>query len=145
MNITDILSEWKKDTVIDDLNLDRESNKIPSLHSKYLGYLSDVRMKMRQFRLERRILVKTLHEYYHGDLNNPDDLKRIGREPFAKRILKNEVMSYVEADSEVVTLDAKIEGQQELLETIMEILKSVNSRQWTIKNAVEWRTLQLGN
>ena len=36
MKLEDILSEWAKDSKIDNTELDKESLKIPALHNKYL-------------------------------------------------------------------------------------------------------------
>ena len=139
MKINELIDEWKKDTRIDDLNLDSESLKVPSLHSKYMRHLSESRMELRQLRIQRRLLVKDLFEYYHGDLNNPEDLERIGREPYVKKLMKNDVMSYVEADREVMRMDAKMEMQSELVDTLLEIMKSINNRGYSLKNAIDWR------
>ena len=144
MKINELIDEWKKDTRIDDLNLDSESLKVPSLHSKYMGHLSESRMELRQLRIQRRLLVKDLFEYYHGDLNNTEDLERIGREPYVKKLMKNDVMSYVEADREVMRMDAKIEMQSELVDTLLEIMKSINNRGYSLKNAIDWRRLTTG-
>ena len=144
MKINELIDEWKKDTRIDDLNLDSESLKVPSLHSKYMGHLSESRMELRQLRVQRRLLVKDLFEYYHGDLNNPEDLERIGREPYVKKLMKNDVMSYVEADREVMRMDAKMEMQSELVDTLLEIMKSINNRGYSLKNAIDWRRLTTG-
>ena len=144
MKINELIDEWKKDTRIDDLNLDSESLKVPSLHSKYMGHLSESRMELRQLRIQRRLLVKDLFEYYHGDLNNPEDLERISREPYVKKLMKNDVMSYVEADREVMRMDAKMEMQSELVDTLLEIMKSINNRGYSLRSAIDWRRLTTG-
>lgn len=144
MDINDIISSWKLDTKLDDLNLDAESLKIASLHSKYLALLSEERMSLRKLNIERRTLMKTLTEYYRGDLNNPEDLKKIGRDPYAKKVMKAEVINYVEADPDILKIDAKIEMQQEKVDTLLEIMKSINSRGFSIKNIIEWRRLTFG-
>jgi len=145
MKINDLIEEWKTDTKIDDLNLDSESLKVPSLHSKYIGKLSESRMELRQLRIQRRFLVKDLFEYYHGDLNNPQDLERIGREPYVKKLMKTDVMSYVEADRDIMRMDAKIETYSEMVETLLEIMKSINNRGYSLKNAIDFKKLMLGN
>ena len=144
MNLDNIIDSWKTDTKLDDLNLDAESIKVSSLHAKYLGFLSEERILLRKLSIDRRNLVKKLIEYYRGDLNNPEDLKEIGREPYAKKVMKNEVMSYVEADSDLIKIDARIEIQQEKVDTLLEIMKSINSRGFQIKNVIEWRRLTFG-
>ena len=41
------MEEWTKDTVIDNTSLDKESLKIPNLHSKWLIILSKERQKLK--------------------------------------------------------------------------------------------------
>ena len=144
MKISEIIEEWKKDTKLDDLNLDSESLHIPSLHSKYLTHLSDTRLKLRALRIERKKIVRELMSYYSGDLNNPEDLKRINREPWAKKVLRNDIMGYVDTDSDITEIDAKIEMCEEKVEVLMEIIKSINGRNYNITNAINFRRLTMG-
>jgi hypothetical protein len=58
--------------------------------------------------------------------------------------MKNDVMSYVEADREVMRMDAKMEMQSELVDTLLEIMKSINNRGYSLKNAIDWRRLTTG-
>lgn len=44
ITLDDIKSQWVEDSKIEQDLLDEESIKIPQLHSKYLNYLSDVRL-----------------------------------------------------------------------------------------------------
>ena len=44
ITLDDIKSQWAEDSKIEQDLLDEESIKIPQLHSKYLNYLSDVRL-----------------------------------------------------------------------------------------------------
>ena len=39
MNIEKIIEEWRKDSVLDDVDLDNEALRIPNLHAKYLKIL----------------------------------------------------------------------------------------------------------
>ena len=98
MKISEIIEEWKKDTKLDDLNLDSESLRIPSLHSKYLTHLSDTRLKLRAIKLERKKKVRELMSYYSGDLNNPEDLERYGLEPMPKKILRQDISIHIDLE-----------------------------------------------
>ena len=81
MNIEKIIEEWRKDSVLDDVDLDNEALRIPNLHAKYLKILFEERVKLRSLRGKQKQLKRTLHDYYKGDLNNPDDLAEIKRDP----------------------------------------------------------------
>ena len=98
MKIEDIVDSWRADAVVDDTELDRASLNVPILHAKYLNILSVERLKLRSLKLKQKELTRLLGEYYRGDLNNPEDLADIGREPWPKTVLKQDLLQYVEAD-----------------------------------------------
>ena len=104
---------WQTDSKVDDTDLDVESLKIPTL----------------------------LTEYYRGDLNNPDDLKEMDREPWPKVILKQEIGNYVDSDKDMMSLLSKIAYQEELVGCCEDILKSINNRGFQIRAAIDWRRL----
>ena len=133
MKIQDIVDLWRKDVKIDDVELDREALNVPILHAKYLGILSEERLKLRSLKIRRAELNRKLTDYYRGDLNNPEDLAEIDREPWPKAVLKQEVVSYVEADEEMIKLTTRMAMQQETVDVCEEILKAINSRGYTIK------------
>ena len=107
MKIEDIIGMWQEDVKIDETELSRESLNIPLLHGKYLKHFSDERLKLRAFKMKQKQLHQRLMDYYRGDLNNPEDLAELGREPYPFKRLKNEVSYYVESDSEMVQLNTK--------------------------------------
>lgn len=145
MKIEDIMNEWTKDTVMDNTSLDKESLKIPTLHSKWLRILSTERQKLRSIHIKRQTLTKVLGEYFRGELNNPEDLEEIKREPWlGKSIIKSEMQHYVDADSDMIELNLKMAYQQESVDVLDSIMKELNSRQWNIRNAIEWRKFENG-
>ena len=139
--IEDITDVWRDDAKVDDVELDTESLKIPNLHAKYLKLLSEERMRLRSMRLQYKVTYRDLANYYKGDLNNPEDLKRIEREPWPKIVLKQDLDSYVEADDTMIKLTTRIVYQEEIVSVCEEILKSINTRGYAIKNAIDWRRL----
>ena len=42
------MEEWSKDTVMDNTSLDKESLKIPNLHSKWLDYFKQRKTKIKK-------------------------------------------------------------------------------------------------
>lgn len=141
MQVKDIVDAWRQDVKIDDVELDREALNVPILHAKYLGILSEERLKLRSLKIRRAELSRKLTDYYRGDLNNPEDLAAIDREPWPKAVLKQEVSGYVEADEEMIKLTTRMALQQETVDVCEEIIKAINSRGYTIKNAIDWRRL----
>ena len=80
---------------------------------------------------------RELSEYYLGELDK-DELEEIGREQFYKKLLKNEIETYIESDDEFIETNLKIALQEEKVNYIEAILKSINNRGFQIKNAIDW-------
>ena len=135
---------WEKDAKYDDLALDVDSLAISSLHAKYNRLLIETRSQLRSAMIKNKAHFNTLREYYLGNLNNPDDLERIGRAPFLNKVLKNEVHNYIDADGELVRIDERIALLEEKVEVIVEIMKCIHKRGYDIKSAIEWRKFTNG-
>ncbi len=143
MKIDEILNEWKKDTELDDLNLDKESVRIPNLHAKYITLLSDDRRLVRGYQSQKKQIISRLRNYYSGSATQ-QELADLGREQFLGKTLKNEIMINVELDESIISIDAKIALLEVKVLALEEIMKSINSRGYQIKNAIDWRRLTLG-
>ena len=68
MKLSDLQQEWGKDSEIDDLNLGKESTRVPLLHSKYITYLSNVSLKLRKAESDYYNLRRLKYRYYRGEL-----------------------------------------------------------------------------
>lgn len=129
---------WQEDVKIDETELSRESLNIPLLHGKYLKFFSQERLKLRALKMKQKQLQQRLMDYYRGDLNNPEDLAELGREPYPYKRLKQDISYYVDSDSEMVQLNMKLVYQQEVVDILEEIIKSVNTRGFVIKNSLDF-------
>ena len=129
---------WQSDCRIDETELSLESIKTPQLHGKYLKYYSDERLRLRSLKIRRKELNLKLSDYYRGDLNNPEDLEEIGREPWPKKVLKQDITSYVECDADMIALNTKVAYQEELVDVLTEIIKGINGRGYVIKNSIDF-------
>jgi hypothetical protein len=143
MRIEDIYSSWKTDSRIDDLNLDLEATKVPNLHSKYVVILSQERSVLRGLLLQKKALASTLREYYAGHMDQ-EALDKLGRNQCFIKILRADLSSYVDADHDMRALEAKIQVAEEKVELLLEIMKSINSRNYSIRAHIDYRRLTLG-
>lgn len=141
MKVDEITSMWLDDAKIDDVDLDTESLKIPSLHAKYLKILYEEKLKLKSYIIKRKTFSRVLSEYYRGDLNNKEDLAEIGREPWSRTVLKQDIASYVDSDHDMIKLLTKISYQEEVVSLLEDILKNINNRGFQIKNTIDWRRL----
>ena len=145
MKIDDVVGMWQKDCKIDETELSLESLNVPALHAKYLKIYSTQRLKLRSLNLKKKELKVKLGDYYKGDLNNPEDLKEIGREPWPKKVLKQDLYDYVEGDVDMIALNTKIVYQEEFVDVLTEIVKNINGRGYVIKNSVDFLKFTMGS
>ena len=137
MKIEEIVSLWDKDCKIDETELGDESTKIPVIHNKYLKIFIGENAQLKRMYAQRFKLKRKLSEYYLGELDK-DELEEIGREQFYKKLLKNEIETYIESDDEFIETNLKIALQEEKVHYIEAIFKSINNRGFQIKNAIDW-------
>jgi hypothetical protein len=125
----EIMSQWETDCEIDESHLDTASLHSAKLHFKYMTHFSNVDRYLRQLYGKRRELDKELYEYYTGK----------SQKPFPLKILKADVPKYLAADERWNELINEIGRAENLKETLAMILDEIKSRQWRIKNAIEWK------
>jgi len=145
LKIDDVVGMWQKDCKIDETELSLESLNVPALHAKYLKIYSTQRLKLRSLNLKKKELKVKLGDYYKGDLNNPEDLKEIGREPWPKKVLKQDLYDYVEGDVDMIALNTKIVYQEEFVDVLTEIVKNINGRGYVIKNSIDFLKFSMGS
>ena len=58
LDLESILEMWKEDCVIEEMNLDEESRKTPSLHAKYLEIHSLTKLRLKRAELDQKTLAQ---------------------------------------------------------------------------------------
>ena len=140
MNLEELQAEADKDLVIDDTELDTESLKTPILHNKYLQYYNKFNLLLKKTQWEERTLNREKWEYYTGK-SDPSVYKE---KPFDLKVLKADVHIYINSDDELQKIQAKVVYQEAIVYYLEQILKIINNRSFTIKNAIEWRRFTSG-
>ena len=134
MKLNDIIAEIEKDTQIDYSNLDREVLNIAYLHGKYYKYYMDELKIFKALSIEFDRLKKEKYEYYLG---KADDDVYIDN-PLDKKILRNEVDLYLDADNVLSDKKWKIEQQKIKVEYLESFIKTLNNRGFHIKSAIDF-------
>jgi hypothetical protein len=129
--------------VLDQAALDLESLKIPQLHSKYLNFLMDERLVQRKAEADYSILLREKWEYYTGKMSQ-EELDSRGWQPFALKILRQDIDLYLNSDTDLIKLQQKTQYQKEKVALLEEVVKELNTRHWKIRNAIEWRKFTNG-
>lgn len=138
MTLDELRKEISKDVALDESAMDLESLKIPQLHSKYLNFLTDERLCLSKMKHDLSVLLRCKWEYYTGKMSQ-EELTVRGWEPFALKVLRNDLDLYLESDEDLGKLRMKIEYQDQKIALLEEIVKELNNRHWKIRNAIEWR------
>lgn len=143
MKIEDIHSEWSTDAKINPLELASESLNTPKLHGKYLKIMSDERLRLRKLRTDRPELILAKTEYFMGKMDR-EEMTRRGWEPFGLRLLKQDVNTYLDADKDMINLNLMIAMQEEKVEVLESILKTIANRGYAIKSYIDWKKFENG-
>jgi hypothetical protein len=143
LKIEEIVSEWDKDSKIDETELSTEAVNIPKIHNKYLKIFMGERISLFRLKAEKNRVRKTLQEYYLGELDK-HELEELGRDQFYKKLLKNEIDVYIESDDLFIETTLKVAMQQEKVDYIERVIKSLDSRGFAIKNAIDFMKFTMG-
>jgi len=143
MKLDEILDMWSADCNVDRTELGEEALKIPKLHSKYLRHYSEERLTLRKLEEEKRELIKLKHDYYRGVLPE-EDIKANGWEPFQYNVLKSDIPMHIDADQDIIKMNLRIAMQNEKVDTLESIIKSVSNRGFLIKSAIEFEKFKVG-
>jgi len=144
VNIDDLMEMWSKDAAVDETEPGRELAKISSLHAKYLRILTHHNLICKKLMSDYQKLKKIKWEYYCGDLNNPEDLAQYNLEPMMKKVLRQDIPTYLDSDSDLNTILMKKTVHQEIVDFCGSVMKELNNRTWQMKSLIDWEKFTSG-
>lgn len=144
MKLEDIQELWHRDSEIDYTELGTESIRIPQIHDKYLKIFTDERIRLKGVEFELSKMVRTKTEYYSGKMSQ-EELEQHGWEQYLGRLLKNEIVKYIESDDDVIKLKQQLIVLQEKINYLDSVIRMINNRGFQIKNALDWLKFSHGN
>ena len=144
MKFEEIQKLWSSDCEIDETELSQESVKIPQLHNKYLILFHDERLRLRTMKFDHSKLLKVKREYFSGRMDETE-LEAYDWEPFQYKLLKADVQEYIDADDDIIEGKKKISLQEEKVEYLESVVKSLSTRGYLIKNAIDWKRFTEGH
>ena len=137
MKLEEIQEFWNADREIDITELATESVRIPQIHDKYLKIYIDERIRLKGLQFELTKLVRLKTDYYAGKLTQ-EELEKLGWEQFLQRLLKNEISTYIESDSDIIKHKKNIVLIEEKCYYLDSIIKMISNRGFQIKSAIDW-------
>ena len=137
----ELKSEAREDLAIVRLeNLDQASYKNQNIKPKWLEYKSRFELLKTQSNIKYTKLYREKWEYYGGK----SDAKVYAAKPFDIKVLKNDLQMYINADDDIIELQAKITYYEVIIKYIDGIIKSIDNRGWDIRNAQDWKKFEAG-
>lgn len=145
MTLDELHDIWDVDCTIDDNHLDRESTKTPNLHSKYIRFLIQHKMKLSALQAEYNTMRQKKFRYYRGEMGKQEleDLK--WNQWQGVKPLKNEMEEFLEGDQDLNKINIKCEYIKGMIEALESILGQIKSRDWQIRNAITWKQFIAGS
>ncbi len=147
MNTLEQIHEmWKKDCLIDKMQLDKAARDSAKLHSKYLELYSVNKLKYKKLDNDFKVLLKNKWLHYNGKLSK-EEIDEFGwnYDPLdGLTILKGDMDRFYDADPLIQEHQAKMQYTQELIDTLKEILENIKWRHQNIKNIIEWNKFTSG-
>lgn len=143
MKLEDIFELWNEDSQIDSQNLGDEALKIASLHHKYYQILIHERMALRQREADLKVLRLEKYEFYTQGPTKETQEKGWKLPPIG-RVLKADAMNYVDTDADVVKATLRVGTAGDKVDLLESIMKSLQTRGYQIKSAIEWAKFTSG-
>ena len=129
------------DLKIDDTELDLESIRTPQLHNKYLKIYTKSCLQLKQVKDEKKVLYRNKWEYYTGKAA-PDVYQE---KPFDLKILKTDVGIYIDSDPEYQEIGQKEAYIEKMVDYLERVLREITTRNWAIRNTIEWKKFLHGD
>jgi hypothetical protein len=144
MDTNDISAMWAADSPIDETNLVGESKRIPLLHSKYYNLYYKEVLRVKKLKAEYKALEALKREYYDGSIDQ-ETLNEKGWKPFQLKVLRNDLDKYIQADKDIIKLSLTIDFHTANANFLEDIIKTIHSRNFVIKNMIDILKFQAGD
>ena len=144
MNIEEIQDAWEADSAIDDNYLGEASTNTPKLHAKYIKLLIGTKLKHTKYKTDYNVVRKNKFRYYRGELSR-QELQDLGWEQWqGVKPLKNEMDEFLSGDDDLNKMGVRIEYLEAMIYLLESILGQIRSRDYQIKNGIQWKTFLAG-
>ena len=140
MTLDELKEEVNNALKVNDERLDTEALKNQQLYAKYLDHKSRFESLLHKAKGDYKKMYLEKWEYYGGKA----DAKVYVTKPFDLKVLKSDLSVYIESDDEIIQCEHKVAYLETVVKYIDGVLKSINSRGWEIKNAIDWKKFEAG-
>jgi hypothetical protein len=141
MTFEELQNEAKEDLkILNQERLEQESFKNQDIKPKWLEYRSRYDQLLIMRKADHQRMYRAKWEYYGGKA----DAKVYIAKPFDLKVLKTDLQMYINSDDEILELQGKMSYYESIIKYIDGVIKSIDNRQWDIKNAQDWKKFEAG-
>lgn len=141
MKLEEIQTMIEEDSDLSESNLDRESLKIPYLHSKYYKIFLTEFKDLKRIEKELLKIKKERTEYYLGKAS--DEVYKT--EPLDQKIIKQDLDLYLSSDDKFSEIQTQMFMQKTKVDMLEAFIKTLSNRGYLIKNAIEFIKFKNGS
>jgi hypothetical protein len=144
--LEEVLEAWETDCQIPRNDLAETSRITPALHAKYLGVLSNTKLRLKKAEMDQKTLLKDKWLYYNGKMDQEEiDARGWAYDPLeGLKVLKGDMDYYYDSDKEIQESELKIEYLKAMLNTLTDIVDALKWRHQTIGNMIKWKVFESG-
>lgn len=139
MQIQDIQKFIDDNSNISD-DIPKEAKRIPIIHGKLLSFKTTESLSLKSLQLELTKVAKERWLFYTGKAT-PEVYKN---EEFDLKVMRSDVDRFLEADDKLSEIRSKIAVQEAKVDLITEAIRGINSRQFLLKNIIDYNKLISG-
>lgn len=138
MKLSEIQDMWSKDCKVNELDLGKASLQTAELHAKYLNLLTNTKLQLRKAEADYYRMRRDKAKYFRGEMTRDELEERNWEQYQGLKPLKNDMEDRINCDEDIIRSMDKVEYVKSMLYQLEQIIRSLNSRTWDIKNAIEW-------
>jgi len=134
MLLNELKAKAEVDLKVDRSQLDVDSLMLPTIVGRWLNYYNDEKLTYFKLESDRKTMYRDLWMYYSGK-SDPQVYKT---KPFALKVLRQDLVMFIEADPDYNTILNKTLLCKQKLDYIEQVIKTLNQRSFMVKNAIDY-------
>lgn len=144
MTLEELITEWKQDSIIEDIDLDTQSLYTAQIHAKYLEFIMNAKRKQSEKKREFNILRANKFRYYRGEMSQ-QELKDLSWSQWqGVKPIKSEMDEFLKGDVDLNNLLLKTEYIETYIYVLDSIMTQIKGRDWQIRNAITFKQFIAG-
>jgi hypothetical protein len=140
MKYKEIQDLAEQELKIDRFKLGEEATRTPNILMRFLDIYRSEKVLLHKMNKKFAELKKDKWEYYSGKA--PEEV--YNEKPFDIKVLRQDIDMYLDADPDLSDLEYNIQAQKEKIFCLEKILRGIEQREFSIKNAIQMLKFDAG-